>query len=201
MKLGTRLTIIAAVLVAGAAGGFLYARSQARQPPGPEALLRKAVHLEPVKRAPNFALPDLDGHLHALSQWRGKVRLLNFWATWCGPCRKEVPALVALQQRYRGRLAVIGIATDEPNTTVVKAFADKFKINYPLLMDNGHATDIARHLGFNLIGLPATVLMDGDANIIGYHLGPIDADSIEKKIKKLLNGRKSATKEAELSRN
>jgi peroxiredoxin len=152
----------------------------------------------PVKRAPNFALPDLDGQLHALSQWRGKVRLLNFWATWCGPCRKEIPALVALQKRFGDRgLEIIGIATDEPDTKTVKRFAKQYRINYPLLMDNNHAGDIARHLGFNLIGLPASVLIDDQGNIASRHLGPIEPRKVRKAVEKLLNGAKKATNDGD----
>ncbi|HET7588333.1 MAG TPA: TlpA disulfide reductase family protein [Gammaproteobacteria bacterium] len=199
MKSSTRFAVIPVIAIAAAVAGFVFARS-ANEPPDRQALLQNAVNLEPADRAPNFALPDLDGELHALSQWRGDVRLLNFWATWCGPCRDEVPALVALQQQFGGQgLQIIGIATDEPNAEVVKQFAQQYEINYPLLMDNGHAADIARHLGFNLIGLPATILIDGDARIISYHLGPIDPEKTRRQVVKLLNGRKNATNAADRS--
>ncbi|HET7307825.1 MAG TPA: TlpA disulfide reductase family protein [Gammaproteobacteria bacterium] len=201
MPVSKKFIAIPIFAVAAGAAGFLYARSQAPQPPNRQALLKQAVDLHPVKRAPNFALPDLDGKLHALSQWRGKLRLLNFWATWCGPCREEVPALVALQKQYGKRgLQIIGIATDEPGPKAVKQFAGKYKVNYPLLMDNGHAANIARHLGFNLIGLPASILIDGNGNIITYHLGPIDPATTRKQIQKLLNGRKNATNAADQPR-
>lgn len=200
MKPSTKFAAIPVLAIAAAVAGFLFARPAHEQPPDRQAMLQKAVNLKPADRAPNFALPDLDGELHALSQWHGDVRLLNFWATWCGPCRDEVPALVALQEQYGDQgFQIIGIATDEPGTQVVKDFAAKYKINYPLLMDNGHAGNIARHLGFNLIGLPATILIDGDANIISYHLGPINPDKTREQIEKLLNGRKKAINAADRS--
>lgn len=187
-----KLLIVAVALAAAGGGAYLFVRSQARATPDTQALLQKAASAKPVERAPNFALPGVDGHRHPLSQWRGQVRLLNFWATWCGPCRKEVPALVKLQNSLGGRgFQIIGIATDEPNQKVVKQFADAFNIKYPLLMDDGHAANIARHLGFSLIGLPASVLIDGQANIISIHLGPIDARRMRGRVRKLLNGRKS----------
>ncbi|HET8551283.1 MAG TPA: TlpA disulfide reductase family protein [Gammaproteobacteria bacterium] len=201
MRFSKKFIALPIFAVAAGAAGFLYARSQTPQRPDRQTLLKKAVDLHPAKRAPNFALPDLDGKLHALSQWRGKLRLLNFWATWCGPCREEVPALVALQKHFGPEgFQVIGIATDEPGAKVVKKFAGKFKINYPLLMDNGHAGNIAQHLGFNLIGLPASILIDGNGDIVSYHLGPIDPAATQKQIQKLLNGRKNAINAADRAR-
>lgn len=192
MKRSTRLGVIAIAAIAAGVGGFFFARWQSA-PPSRQALLQQAARLESRQRAPDFALPDLDGKLHAFNQWRGQLRLVNFWATWCGPCRKEIPELVALQARFGERgLQVIGISTDEPNASVVKDFAKKYKINYPLLLDNGHAANIALHLGFQLIGLPASVLIGPDNRILGYHLGPIEADRMQNKIEKLLNGGKKS---------
>lgn len=184
MKRQHQIVAIAVVIIVAAIIGNIAARTPS---PNREQLLKKMVGLQSVQRAPDFALPDTQGTLHALSQWGGKVRLLNFWATWCGPCRKEVPRLIALQKRFASRgFQVIGIATDEPRTQAVDTFAEQYGINYVILMSNNHASSIAHHLGFTLVGLPASVLIDRQANIINVHIGPIDSQATAKRITKLL---------------
>ncbi|HET7675381.1 MAG TPA: TlpA disulfide reductase family protein [Gammaproteobacteria bacterium] len=196
MKPAIKLAAIAVLAAAAAAALYFYTRPAPQ--PDRQALLQQSAHVKRQARAPDFALPDLDGNLHALSQWRGRLRLINFWATWCGPCREEVPALVALQKRFGKRgFEVVGIATDEPSTKPVKAFARKYGINYPLLMDDGNAADIAAHLGFQLIGLPASVLVGPGGRIIDYHLGPIDPAKLRQQIENQLNGRKKQTNVAD----
>jgi thiol-disulfide isomerase/thioredoxin len=86
------------------------------------------------KAAPQFVARELDGHELSTASLRGKVVIINFWATWCGPCRAEIPDLVALQEKYRDRLQVIGISQDESAPEVVQRFAAKFHINYPVVM-------------------------------------------------------------------
>lgn len=198
MKPAAKLAVI--VVLAAVAAAILYFYTRPAPRPDRQALMQQAAQLEPRSRAPDFALPDLDGKLHALSQWHGRLRLINFWATWCGPCRQEVPALVALQKQYgKQGFEVIGIATDEPGTGPVKAFAKKYEINYPLLMDNGNAADIAAHLGFQLIGLPASVLIGPDRRIIDYHLGPVDPAKLTREIENRLTGPKNTTNVADPS--
>src|ERR1700726_2994078 len=84
--------------------------------------------------APEFQLDGVDGKPLSLASVRGKVVLLNFWATWCGPCRAEIPDLVTLQEKYRDRLQVIGISEDEASPDIVKRFAADHHINYPVIM-------------------------------------------------------------------
>src|SRR5947208_3674060 len=88
--------------------------------------------------APAFVARDLDGREVASASWRGKVVIINFWATWCGPCRAEIPALVALQEKYRDRLQVIGVSEDEASPDeaspdVVRRFAEDHHVNYPVV--------------------------------------------------------------------
>src|SRR5450631_4366004 len=84
--------------------------------------------------APALDLKDLDGKPLKLDAYRGKVILLNFWATWCGPCRAEIPSLIELQKRYKDRLQVIGLAVDEEDDSAVQKFAASESINYPVAM-------------------------------------------------------------------
>src|SRR5215212_8265895 len=86
------------------------------------------------KPAPAFAARDLDGREINMASLRGKVVIVNFWATWCGPCRAEIPDLVALQEKYKDTLQVIGISEDEAPVEVVKRFAADHKVNYPVVM-------------------------------------------------------------------
>ena len=86
------------------------------------------------KPAPAFTMKDLDGREISPASLRGKVVIVNFWATWCGPCRAEVPDLVALQEKYKDTLQVIGISEDEAGVDVVKRFAAEHRINYPVVM-------------------------------------------------------------------
>src|SRR5438093_7138853 len=81
-----------------------------------------------------FTVRDIDGRPLSSADWRGKVVFINFWATWCGPCRAEIPALVALQEKYRDRLFILGISEDEGPLDVVKQFAAAQKMNYPIVM-------------------------------------------------------------------
>ena len=83
---------------------------------------------------PEFTVRDLDGRELSSASWRGKVVILNFWATWCPPCRAEIPDLVALQDKYRDRLMVIGISEDEAAPEVVRQFAARHNVNYPIVM-------------------------------------------------------------------
>src|SRR5207249_7992312 len=106
-------------------------RADEAAPAGNATTLRFFRNPAPV---PAFTLHDIDGRPLASSDWRGKVVIVNFWATWCGPCRAEIPALVALQDKYRDRLAILGIAEDDAPVEHVKQFAGALRINYPVAM-------------------------------------------------------------------
>jgi len=111
------------------------------------------------QKRPDFALKDLEGKLHNADQWNGKVLVVNFWATWCPPCRKEMPMFVELQKQYADRgLQFVGIALDDP--TMVQDFADNFLVNYPILIGDKSALDLTRKYGNYLGALPYTVIVD-----------------------------------------
>jgi len=130
---------------------------------------------------PSFAARDLDGRPVSPVQWRGKVVLVNFWATWCLPCRAEIPALVALQDKYRGRLQIIGVSEDEGSPESVRQFATEFKINYPIVM----ATPEVRKGFPTVFGLPTTFMLDRDTRIVQKHIGLVNAAGIEDEIRAL----------------
>ncbi len=115
--------------------------------------------------AANFTLPDLEGGNHSLSQWKGQVVLLNFWAPWCPPCRKEVPAFIALQEKYADQgFTVVGITVDTRKNA--QTFADTTGINYPVLVAEEQGIEIAKQYGNKVGALPYTALIDRQGNIV-----------------------------------
>jgi cytochrome c biogenesis protein CcmG/thiol:disulfide interchange protein DsbE len=132
--------------------------------------------------APDFALPQPDGPDLRLSSYRGKVVLLDFWATWCDPCREEIPHLVELQQRYGDRgLQVIGVSMDD-SADPVRPFYQQFHMNYPVVMGTAKTGELYG----GVLGLPITFLIDRDGRIYAKHIGATDAAVFEKEIKSLL---------------
>ena len=108
-----------------------------------------------AKPAKDFTLPALDGKQLTLSAYKGKVVLLNFWATWCGPCKAEIPGFVELQQQYKNDLVVVGLSVDD-TAEKAKAFADQYKVNYPMVLGLGR-DDIQDAYG-PIYGIPASFL-------------------------------------------
>jgi len=125
--------------------------------------------------APAFTLRTLDGHEVSPASLRGKVVIVNFWATWCGPCRAEIPDLVALQEKYKDTLQVIGISEDEAPVDVVKRFAADHKVNYPVAM----ATPEIEKLFPGISALPTSYILDRDSRIVQKHVGMLTARTTE----------------------
>jgi peroxiredoxin/Cu/Ag efflux protein CusF len=118
--------------------------------------------------APDFALPTLSGGSLRLADIRGKVVLLNFWATWCVPCRTEMPAIEALSQRYKDQgLQVVGINMDVLSTTSVEAFVKEVGVTFPILLDPSWTTARA----YKVVGLPTTYLIDRSGNVVVREVG------------------------------
>lgn len=122
--------------------------------------------------------PDLAGTPQRLSRWRGQVLLINFWATWCPPCRAEMPEFVRLQARYGDRgFTLVGIALDEAEA--VRAFAAELGVNYPLLLGGAAGSALARELG-SRGALPFSVLVDREGRVVVRHLGTLsEAEAAE----------------------
>ena len=133
--------------------------------------------------APAWELKDLDGKAVKLSDFKGKVVLLNFWATWCPPCRDEIPALVALQNQYKDKgLVVIGVSLDQKGPAPVQAFVKRMKINYPVVM--GDEKTVMEYGGVQAI--PTTFYIDREGNVASVHQGGADGAMFEAAIKPLL---------------
>lgn len=122
-----------------------------------------------------FTLTDLDGKTISSSDWKGKVVLVNFWATWCGPCRAEIPDLVALQAKYGDRVVVIGVSEDEGPIDKVREFAAQYKVNYPIVMTTPEIEE--RFPG--VAALPTTFFLDTEGRIAQRHIGILHARETE----------------------
>ena len=119
------------------------------------------------------ALPDLAGQSQPLSQWKGRILVVNFWATWCAPCREEIPALIEVQNSLGPKgLQIVGIAIDQAER--VKPYAAEMRINYPILIGELDAMDLAQQAGNQLGGLPFTVILDRSGKPVRTELGGLE---------------------------
>jgi cytochrome c biogenesis protein CcmG/thiol:disulfide interchange protein DsbE len=132
--------------------------------------------------APDFTLTDLDGRRLTLSDYRGKVVLLDFWATWCGPCRTEIPHFVEMQNKYGPQgFQVIGISMDD-DAKPVRQFAEQYKLNYPVAVGDDNLAD---HFG-GVLGLPVNFIIDRQGRIHAKYLGATDVSVFDSDVKDLL---------------
>jgi len=143
-------------------------------------------YIKPENRkvAPDFTLSDRNGKSVKLSQFRGDVVLLNFWATWCAPCREEIPFFIGFQQAYRDRgFVALGVALDDDGWTVVKPYADAKKINYPVLVGDGKIAELFG--GLNAV--PTTFIIDRWGRIAATHVGLCKKGEYEDDLRAVLN--------------
>jgi thiol-disulfide isomerase/thioredoxin len=123
-------------------------------------------------RLPDFSLGDLSGKPTSIATWRGKSLVINFWATWCDPCRREIPLLKTLAADWAGRdLTVVGIAMDHADK--VRQFAEQFKIDYPVLVGEQDALDAAAKFGMDSPVLPFTVFTDRRGEVVALFVGEL----------------------------
>ena len=136
--------------------------------------------------AADFTLADATGAAVKLSDYKGKVVLLDFWATWCEGCKTEIPWYMEFQKKYKAKgLAVIGVAMDDEGWPVVKPFVERLNVNYPVVVGNW---DLARQFGIK--ALPVTLLIDRDGKVADLHdRGLVDRAAFEKEIRTLIRAR------------
>jgi thiol-disulfide isomerase/thioredoxin len=132
----------------------------------------------PATTLPEFTLANLAGEQQSIYSWPGDALVINFWATWCAPCLREIPLLKTFQDEQRDNgLTVVGIAVDRPDP--VTAFAGDMNFNYPILVGQTEGMEAAASFGVDFFALPFTVFVDGDRNVLGVHTGELHAEDLE----------------------
>ncbi len=132
-----------------------------------------------------FTLPDLNGKPRHIKEWDGKVILINFWATWCPPCRREIPGFIEVREQYATQgFEIIGIAIDDVKS--VREFAASLGINYPVLHGQSDASIVSTHYGNGMGMLPFSVIIDRQGKIQFARAGELDKSSLERELKNLL---------------
>jgi thiol-disulfide isomerase/thioredoxin len=173
-----RLLFSGVAVAAVAAGGILWwATRDTNAPIAPETASQIA---RGALLAASFS--DTAGTSHALGEFQGKVLVLNFWATWCVPCREEMPAFARLQERWRGQgIQFVGLANDDAGK--VERFGRELAINYPLWVGGDTVAELSRRLGNHLGVLPHTVIIDRGGTVLEGRVGPYTEEGLESKLR------------------
>ena len=166
-----RGAIVAGVALVALAAGVYVSQTGSRDPPA-AALL-------------GLSLPDIDGREQRLDQWKGKVLVVNFWATWCEPCRKEMPDFVRAQADSGDKgLQFVGIAIDQPDK--IRQFSKELKLNYPSLVGGYGALELSKTFGNTLMALPFTLILDRNGKVAYAQMGPLKPGNLDAIVGKLL---------------
>lgn len=170
--------------VAGLASGYVFNNWQHQQKLDKTKVAQSGTKAVSNVR-PLFKLKDLEDKVRDIKEWDGKVLMINFWATWCPPCRREMPAFIELQEKYKDKgFTIIGIALDEKQAVI--DFTDPMGMNYPILMAEQEGVVISKAYGNNLGVLPYTVIVDRKGNIIHRQRSELTFEQVEGMIKPLL---------------
>lgn len=178
------MLIFATALVALLCGALFYAAripvaaQKAQAPSHTASATASAPKVLEVVTHPEFALPDISGTMRNFSEWQGKNRLINFWATWCAPCRREIPLLKAFQtEQSRNGFEVIGIAVDFPEA--VTAYDESARFNYPVLVGEQDAMAVAESSGIEFIGMPFTMFVASDGEYLSAYIGELHQEHLD----------------------
>ncbi|MCK5828678.1 MAG: TlpA family protein disulfide reductase [Methylococcales bacterium] len=167
------LYIVFAAVIATAGGFFSHSLSNSSD------------NIKPNTPLIDFSLPDLTGKQRNITEWQGKIRIINFWATWCPPCLKEIPEFIKLQNEFKSNnIQFIGIAIEDSQS--VKEYLDTININYPILVGGDEAIALSHQLGNIVNAVPFTVFVNPRGQVIHRQPGEIDRDNLIKIITPLL---------------
>ena len=176
--MGARLrwTVLAVAALVALAAGLYFGLERAGSPASDPAAAAALAGL---------ALPDPDGKEQRLDQWRGKVLVVNFWATWCAPCREEMPEFIKAQNEHGGKgLQFVGIAVDQADK--VQQFAKEIGLNYPTLIGGFGAMELSKTLGNDKMALPFTVVVGRDGKVVHTQLGELKPAKLQSIVTQLL---------------
>ncbi len=179
MRNSTRfLFALVAAMIAMAAGIFIGLETRHERAPEP------SLPAEAITRLFATRLNDAEGKLQAFSQWRGKTLVVNFWATWCPPCREEMPSFSQLQTKYAANnVQFVGIALDTSDNVI--SFSKRHPVAYPLLIADSEATELTRLLGNSTLALPYTVVLDTSGQSQLARLGRVSEQELDSVLQKL----------------
>jgi thiol-disulfide isomerase/thioredoxin len=131
-----------------------------------------------IVRYPSFTMNDMDGNPRDFSEWDGRHRLLNFWATWCAPCRREIPLLKEFQaEQGDDGILIMGVAVDYPEEVAV--FAEAAEFNYPILVGQEEAMTVAESSGIQFIAMPFTMIVSRNGELLGAYLGELHRSHLD----------------------
>lgn len=169
--------MVAAAIVFAAAGVLAYQWRAGSFEPAPDPVAGQRMF--------TAKLNGLDGGVQTLEQWRGKVLIVNFWATWCGPCREEIPEFIKFQASHGSRgVQFVGIAVDTPERVAI--YAKEMGINYPLLVGGLETMELARELGDRAGVLPYSLIIDRSGRVVTTVVGVLKPEKLEKALLPLL---------------
>jgi thiol-disulfide isomerase/thioredoxin len=178
------LAIALAVVSVLGLGSSIYALRRLRLAQADDAALANAKVIRFAKNpemAPPFLLRDISGRIVSTADWKGKVVILNFWATWCPPCREEIPELVRLQAQYRDKLLIVGASEDDEGPQRVQKFIQVYGINYPIVMATREL--IANYGG--VPALPTSFIIDPQGRVMTKHTGLYQYEVYEREVRSL----------------
>ncbi len=174
------------IIVAGSAGfgvqRYLQNDSRNLPPIAPKAVSNQVIG----SKRPAFELHDLEGKLRNIDEWNGKVLLINFWATWCPPCKKEMPAFIELHEQYQAQgFEILGIALDDKES--VQDFVDTLGVNYTVMPAEHKGIELSADYGNRIGALPFSVFIDRNGKIIATKAGELKKQQVEDIILPLLS--------------
>lgn len=180
-RLSQIILFCAAAIIALSAGAWFRANFM----DGPQPPLLEEISKQGAQAILSANLPDIEGNIQTVSQWQGNVIVVNFWATWCTPCREEIPEFIDMQNKFREQgLTFIGIAIDREDKVI--AYSKEFGINYPVLIGGLEGMTFAEAAGNQMSVLPYTVVFDRQGKIAETFLGRVHQRALEKTVVPLL---------------
>ena len=181
----TIIQFVLVIIIAGGAGFALQRYLQHDERPLAPIMPKTTDNKVIGTKRPAFELKDIEGQVRNIDEWNNQVVLVNFWATWCPPCKKEMPAFIELQEQYAKQgFQVIGIALDDEDS--VRDFADTMGVSYPLMAAEYDGLQLSRDYGNHIGALPYSVFVDRSGIITYTHTGELSKTQVEEIIKPLL---------------